>query len=234
VIPAFNEEKRLEAGIRPLLDVLKARGEPFEIIVVDDGSKDGTVEVANRLQRHHPEIKLEQLGVNRGKGAAVRHGALRASGTYILLADADGATEASDLEKLRARIDDGADVAIGSRRLAEAKVDCPWIRRLLRYCLNLPVRYYLFDGIADTQCGFKMFTAASASFLFSQQRLERFSFDLELLYVANVAGMQVDEVPVTWSDVEGSKVHLLRDGFRMLMDVFRIRNIHGAPRVRPR
>lgn len=234
IIPAFNEELRLAGGLLPMLKVLRERGEPFEIIVVDDGSSDGTAGIVNTFHSGYPEVRLERFSENRGKGAAVRHGMLAARGRYLLLADADGATPAEEILRLRARIEEGAQVAIGSRRRQDedSSVTSPWHRRLLRFCFNMPVRLFLFDGIADTQCGFKMFTAEAARYLFSQQQCERFSFDLELLYLAKRGGLPIAEVPVSWNNVEGSKVHLLKDGLRMLRDIFVIRRMHGGEAAR--
>ncbi len=228
IIPAFNEEERMGAVLAHTLEYLRGRGEPFEVIVVDDGSSDGTARLVEDAQSSYPELRLIRLTVNQGKGNAVKTGVSQAEGRYILFTDADGSTPIEEVERLLAEVEKGADVAIGSRALASraVTVDAKWYRklpgRIFAFCAN----QLLIPGIKDTQCGFKLFTAEAAEYLFQRQEQKRWSFDLELLYVGQRAGMHISEVPVNWKHAEGSKVNVLADGLKMLREMLIIRQRH--------
>jgi dolichyl-phosphate beta-glucosyltransferase len=174
------------------------------------------------------QVRLIQLPRNYGKGHAVRLGVLNSRGASILFADADGATPIQEFERLAAALHDGADIAIGSRALAssETKVATSLHRRLFGRVFNKCVNLILLPSIADTQCGFKIFTRKAALFLFRRQRADRFSFDVELLYMAHKANLNIKEVPINWKNVPGSKVNLILDSLSMFRDVFRFRVIH--------
>lgn len=239
VVPSFNEELRLPHALIEMIDWLDSRGCTYEIIVVDDGSRDGTSVTARQFERIRPQVKVIRLPVNRGKGHAVRTGALNSRGSRVLFADADGATPFAELARLEEAIAAGADVAIGSRAGSGNRVRTDPLRRLVGRLFNAWVSAVLLRGVADTQCGFKLFTRGAAEFLFSRQESERFSFDVEILYIARRAGMDVREVPVHWSSIPGSKVSLLRDAARMLLDVPTFRWRHrgvspGSHRAAPR
>jgi dolichyl-phosphate beta-glucosyltransferase len=221
VIPAYNEARRLPATLARVGEHLAVRGVPHEIVVVDDGSSDGTAEVARaggeavRVLRHEP---------NRGKGYAVRRGMLAATGERRLMTDADLSTPIEELSRLETEIDRGFDVAIGSRAAPGARIEVhqPAYREAMGRVFNLLVQALLLPGLADTQCGFKLFTAGAAEAAFSPARLDGFSFDVEALYVARRRGLKVAEVPVVWRNDAATRVGLAGGGAAFL-DLLRIR-----------
>jgi dolichyl-phosphate beta-glucosyltransferase len=225
VIPAFNEEARLGQPLREIVRYFRERNRAAEILVVDDGSRDGTSGLVLRLARQYPEIRLIRLPANAGKGYAVRTGVVNASGRLVLFADADGATPIAEIEALEAAIDSGADIAIGSRavRSESVQVRARLYRRVMGRAFHLLVRTLAVKGIADTQCGFKLFRGPVAQDLFSRMRMNGFSFDVEVLLMARRAGYRIAEVPVNWTHQPGSRVNLVLDSLRMARDVFRIR-----------
>jgi dolichyl-phosphate beta-glucosyltransferase len=235
VVPAYNEEWRLPPTLIDMVDYFDAHQLSYEIIVVDDGSRDQTAEVARKFERIRSQIRLIRIPRNRGKGYAVRTGMLNAHGRRVLFADADGSTPIRELDRLAAALDQGADVAIGSRALLskETHVKARWYRRIPGRIFNFCVNLFLLPRLADTQCGFKMFSAAAANYLFQHQQSDQFSFDLELLYMARQLGLKIAEVPVTWTHVHGSKVNLVWDALKMLKDifVFRVRHAHLSPKM---
>ena len=228
VIPAYNEERRLPPTLIDVIDFFDRKSISYEVIVIDDGSSDGTAEVVRKFERVRNQVRLIQLPRNYGKGHAVRLGVLNCRGSHILFADADGATPIQEFDRLQAAISGGADVAIGSRALAstETKVATSLHRRFLGRVFNTCVNMILLPSIADTQCGFKMFTRKAALFLFRRQRADRFSFDVELLYMAHKADLTIKEVPINWTNVPGSKVNLVLDSLSMFRDVFRFKVVH--------
>lgn len=234
VIPAFNEEQRLGRFLEQATDYLDRRGQRYEVLVVDDGSTDETAALVESIRSRHPAIKLLRLPTNQGKGSAVRHGMRAASGQLQLFADADGATSMCELARLEQAIAGGADLAIGSRALASHDpryhVDARWHRSVLGNLFNRLVSRLGIAGIADTQCGFKLFTRKAAQDLFSVSRLDGYGIDLELLYVAQRRGYRIVEIPINWADQAGSKVRVLRDGFRMLRDLLGVRRNHAQGR----
>lgn len=225
VVPAFNEEERLPRTLARLDEYYRAQPYAWDVTVVSDGSTDGTERVAREFADGHPGFSVLAYSPNRGKGHAVRTGMLRAMGERVLFCDADLATPQEETERLMARLDDGADVAIGSRPLAESTLEVrqPWYRELLGRLFNKTVQLLAVRGIDDTQCGFKLFTRDAAQDVFRRCALDGFSFDIEALLVARDLGLRIDEVPVRWRHQEGSKVVLLRDGPRMLRDLVRLR-----------
>jgi dolichyl-phosphate beta-glucosyltransferase len=225
VFPAFNEEARLEPPLREAAAFAAATGRRAELIAVDDGSRDGTSALVRRLADEIPGLRLIRLPAHRGKGYAVRTGIVNARGRRILMVDADGSTPFAELARLDAALDDGADVAIGSRALQAAgvRVDARIHRRLMGRSFHLMVRALAVRGIADTQCGFKLFRAEAAHDLFSRTRRDGFSFDVEVLLMAQRRGYRIDEVPVNWTHRPGSRVNLVLDSLRMAADLFSIR-----------
>lgn len=228
IVPAYNEERRLPPTLIDIIDFFDRKALSYEVLVIDDGSKDGTAEVVRKFERVRNQVRLIQLPRNYGKGHAVRLGVLNSRGSNILFADADGATPIQEFDRLQSAISTGADVAIGSRAIAskETKVATSFHRRFLGRVFNKCVNVILLPSIADTQCGFKMFTRKAALFLFRRQRADRFSFDVELLYMAHKADLAIKEVPINWTNVPGSKVNLVLDSLSMFRDVFRFRVIH--------
>ncbi len=223
VIPAHNEADRILPHLHSIIRYLNARAQTFEVIVVDDGSLDETASVVHEYAKQVPSVRLLRLPTCTGKGAAVRHGMQAAHGNRQLFTDADGATPITELERLERALHSGADIAVGSRSLAarrpEFTVDARWHRTLLGNVFNRIVRAAGITGIADTQCGFKLFERAVAQDLFSVSCVNGYGFDLELLYVAQRRGYRIAEVPVNWSDQPGSKVRLMRDGLAMLHEL---------------
>ena len=225
VVPAYNEARRLGRSL-PLIAAYVARlRESAEILVVDDGSGDATSQVVIEFGRDHPEVSLLQSPRNRGKGASVRKGVLAARYEHVLFTDADLSAPIEEAPKLRAELDRGFDVAIGSRRLAQSDVQIkqPWVRGLAGRAFSGMVSRFFLPGIVDSQCGFKAFRRPAAEVLFGRQRLEGFGFDVEILWLARRFGYRVAEVPVVWRDDPESHIRLLRDPPRMLLDLARLR-----------
>jgi glycosyltransferase involved in cell wall biosynthesis len=220
VIPAYNESRRLPPTLHRVRSFLEAWGRPFELLVVDDGSTDGTAERAAEV----PGVVVTRTPENRGKGHAVRTGMLLARGERRLMTDADLSTPMEDLPRLMARMDEGYGVVIGSRALADSRVEIrqTWFRENLGRMFNLWVRLAALPGLRDTQCGFKLFTAAAAEDAFRPSRLDGFSFDVEVLYLARRAGHRVAEVPVTWRNDTATRVTTVKGG-QAFVDLVRIR-----------
>jgi glycosyltransferase involved in cell wall biosynthesis len=208
IIPAYNEEKRLPATLSTVKAYLQATSWDFtEILVVDDGSRDGTAELALKAG-----VRLLQNPGNRGKGYSVRHGMLEAKGDWLLFSDADLSTPIEELEKLWTAIErEGAQAAIGSRDLDRSLIGVrqPLFREFGGRFFNLVIRLITGLPFQDTQCGFKLFEGAAAREIFRRQRVERFGFDVEVLYIAQHLGYRTLEVPVRWNDVAGTKVKML-------------------------
>ncbi len=227
VIPAYNEAEGIQAALEQVADYFRSRAIAGEIVVVDDGSTDGTARLAGEVSVPMPVHVLvnEQ---NRGKGYSVRRGILSAQGRYVGFADADMATPIDQLDKVRQALESGGDVVIGSRALAESQIakHQPWWRERAGKLFGSFVRTVLLPGIADSQCGFKFFSAAVAQEIFARQRLTGWAFDVELLYIARRLGYDIVQLPVRWIDEPHSRVRMLRDGLRMVVDVLRIRWMH--------
>lgn len=232
VVPAYNEEQRLEASLSRIWNYLTRRFPAFELIVVDDGSTDATARVVEEFAADHPSVALIAYQPNRGKGYAVRTGILRASYELMLFSDADLATPIEEVEALLERIVAGADVAIGSRMVAgsQLKVRQPWYRELAGRSFNRLAQRMATPGIVDTQCGFKLFLGPVARDVFSRMSEDGFGFDIEVLLLALRLGYEVAEVPVEWRHCAGSKVRLLRDSARMFSTLVRVRKRHHAVR----
>ncbi len=227
IIPAHNEADRILPHLRSITTFLRDRGQPFEILVVDDGSTDDTAAVVESLASSTPEIQLLRAPLRQGKGAAVRRGMSAAIGRLQLFTDADGATPIQELTRLEQAMVEGADVAIGSRslasRLPDYAVQTRWYRTILSYLFNTLIRERGLSGIADTQCGFKLFRQTVATDLFGVSTINGYGFDVELLYVAKQRGYRIAEIPVNWAHQPGSKFRVIRDGFAMLRELAVIR-----------
>jgi dolichyl-phosphate beta-glucosyltransferase len=228
VIPAYNEKDRLPRTALQALRWCRQRQGEHEIIIVDDGSTDDTLAVAELLEDHDRCIRKIACP-HKGKGAAVRMGMLNARGRYVLFMDADGATPLTEITKLIAKLDQGFDVAIGSRVLqmpGEATVQTSWHRKFIGRVFALFVNVFAVSGIADTQCGFKMFRRDATKSVFGLQRLDGFAFDVEILFIARRLGLSISEVPVNWHHQPGSKVNIVTDSLYMLRDLMRVRWLH--------
>lgn len=225
VIPAFNEERRLPGTLARVCDFLGGRPEwrPAELIVADDGSTDGTVPAARAVDRPADvDLVVLALGVNRGKGAAVRAGLAAARGAHVLISDADLATPIEEIDALAAR---AVPLAVGSRALRRELITRrqPLARDLLGRSFNLFLRLLGLTALGDTQCGFKLLDGALAHRLAGELRLDGFAFDVEMLARAARAGATAAEVPVRWNHVEESRVRPIRHGLAMLADALRVR-----------
>ena len=231
VIPAFNEADRLPRYLDEVVAYFAGRGEAYQVLVVDDGSTDATMACVERVARAHPAVAALRLGRNEGKGAAVRRGILAAAGAWRLFADADGATPISELKRLEHALASGADIAIGSRVMADPGVSV--VAQPHRVAAGRLFNWFVarvgLRSIADSQCGFKAFTAAAAEDLFSTLRTTGFGFDVELLLLAQARGYRVAEVPVNWTDQAGSKVGVLRTGPVMFWEILMARRRVGKP-----
>jgi dolichyl-phosphate beta-glucosyltransferase len=232
IIPAYNEAERITPTIARIHEYLSAGGWDFEIVVVDDGSVDGTREVVAESARSMPCLRLISNGVNRGKGYSVRRGFLESDGDYVLFSDADLSTPIEELEGFLPEMDRGADIVIGSRSMSGSKIikRQPIYRVLMGKAFNKLVRALTVRGIVDTQCGFKLFKRSSCEGLFRAQRVERFAFDVEILFLAARKGLTIREIPVSWINSPYSKVSVLKDSARMLLDILRIRLNYTAGR----
>ncbi len=225
VVPAFNEETRISGTIERIGSYLKKNFAESEIIVVDDGSTDGTAEVITDLSRKFKNIRLIRYPENGGKGYAIRKGVLSSQGNLLLISDADMSTPIEEVESLIPFIHRGFDVVIGSRGLEESKIVVrqPWYRQNMGKIFNLFVRVLVIGGIRDTQCGFKLFKGDVSRTLFAKSRIDGFSFDVEILALAIKHGYKIKEVPVRWLNSPNSKVKLMRDPIRMFLELFKIR-----------
>ena len=227
IVPAHNEAARILPYLRSITSYMQDRGEPYEVLVVDDGSTDATASVVETAASSAPEIQLLRAPLRQGKGAAVRRGMQAAVGRLQLFADADGATPIQELARLEQAVASGADVAIGSRALASRlpgyAVQARFHRTILSNLFNSVLQQSGLRGITDTQCGFKLFRQAVAADLFGVSLIDGYGFDLELLYVAQQRGYHIAEIPVNWSHQHGSKFRVIRDGLAMLRELAVIR-----------
>ncbi|MCI4658958.1 dolichyl-phosphate beta-glucosyltransferase [Cryobacterium zhongshanensis] len=222
VIPAYNEEWRILPTVGAIATHMCSRGEPWELIIADDGSTDTTVSLLQDLR--FPNMTVLVAAKNTGKGDAVRRGILAARGEFILFADADQSTPIEQFDRLMEKIDAGYDVVVGSRAAAGAAVSGKSaLRKVLSRGLHLVVSVGFGIEIADTQCGFKLFTAPAARSLFNLQVVDGFSFDLEVIYLAGRLGLSTAEVPVEWIDAPGSTVDAAKVSLQFVADLVKIK-----------
>ena len=236
VVPAYNEEERLPRTLDRLHEYYETQDYPYDVTIVSDGSKDGTAQLVQDFVASHPKFRLIDYSPNRGKGHAVRLGILAAPGDLILFCDADLATPQEETEKLLPYMAKGADVAIGSRPIAGAKLEIrqPWYREMAGRMFNKAVQLVGIRGIDDTQCGFKIFSRAAAMDIFKRTKLTGYGFDFESLMIARDLGYRIEEVPIRWMHQEGSKVNPIRDGLRMLGELVKLRIQGKKARIKPR
>ena len=225
VVPAYNERWRIPETLEKVRAYLDAGGEEYEVIVVDDGSTDGTADFVRGMTAGWAQLSVVALGGNRGKGAAVRAGMLRARGDLRLFSDADLSTPIEELPRLRERIGGACQVAIASRALPGSTIGVhqPGRREFMGRTYNRMVRVLVLPGLHDTQCGFKLFTAEAAVACFEPLRTVGFGFDAEVLVRARRRGWEVAEVAVEWNHRDDSRVSALRDSGMVLLDLVRLR-----------
>jgi dolichyl-phosphate beta-glucosyltransferase len=226
ILPAYNEESRLPETLRHVGAYLAEQPYEAEVVVVDDGSTDGTAQVVHACSTiaslrliQHPDR------ANHGKGAAVRLGMLEARGMYRIFMDADNSTTLDQIDSFWPWLDQGFDVVIGSRKTSGARIEVhqAWYKEFAGSCGNLFIRLFAVPGIADTQAGFKIFTRRAAEDVFSRQTIERWGYDIELLAIARQLGYRIHEVPIVWVNAPGSKVRL-RAYLEVLSEVWRVRH----------
>jgi dolichyl-phosphate beta-glucosyltransferase len=224
IIPSYNEELRLPATLSSIAAYTRLSKRKIEVIVVDDGSRDKTVAVAEQFREEIPSLRVVSNGENRGKGHSVRHGMQQARGEIVLFTDADLSAPIEEVEKLLPAMQ-ANDVAIGSRAMDRSQItvhESPF-REFAGIIFNKIVRLILWLPFVDTQCGFKAFRREACKIIFQQQTIERFGFDPELLYLARHHGLRSVEISVRWGHSPATKVSMMRDSLMMFVDVFAIR-----------
>jgi dolichyl-phosphate beta-glucosyltransferase len=236
IIPAYNEQDRLRSSIERIRRWVGDSGLETEIVVVDDGSTDGTREVIEAEARNDDSIRLIHRGLNRGKGATVREGLAQSRGDAVVFFDADLAYGLAPLQPAIERLEGGADMVIGARDLSEW--DSRWryspARRAATSGFNMLVEWMLPLGIPDTQCGFKGFRGEVARHLCEVMTVDGFAFDIEILVIARLWSLRIDRIPVEMGQEQGSSINLARDSLRMGLDVARVRSSALAGRYPPR
>ena len=225
VIPCFNEERRIGSSLRKIVEFFSGRAEPWEVIVVDDGSSDGTSDTIRHGFAGESRVRLIRHETNSGKGFAVRAGALAAAGDLVLMSDADLSTPIAEVAALEAKASEGFDLVVGSRVVRGARISTPQPlqRRLSGWVFRKLVRGLGLCSVEDTQCGFKLMRRPAIDGVLRQIETEGFAFDVELIARAERAGLRVAEMPITWHDAEGSKVRLFPDALNMAVDLLRLR-----------
>ena len=225
VIPAYNEGERIRTTIEKILAFASTQQWQVEILIVNDGSTDGTADIVQSYAVRYPSLHLIENPGNRGKGYSVKNGMLHSSGDVVLFSDADLSSPIEESLKLFAALEAGADVAIGSRWVrTELQIQRqPLHRQLFGRMFNLALRLVLGLHFKDTQCGFKAFTRKAAHTVFPLQHIERWGFDPEVLFLARRFGFRIQEVAVRWAHREGTRINPLRDGIRMLGEMLRVR-----------
>jgi dolichyl-phosphate beta-glucosyltransferase len=225
VIPAYNEGNRLGATLEKVLSYIAQHARDAEVIVVNDGSRDNTADLVRSVAEKNPSVRLVENPGNRGKGYSVRNGMLSARGQVILFSDADLSSPIEEVPKLLQALADGADIAIGSRWLRSdlQTQRQPLHRQVFGRIFNLLLRITLGLRFQDTQCGFKAFRRRAAQTIFPLQKIERWGFDPEILFLARKFGFNVTEVPVAWGHSGDTRINPLVDGTRMFLEMLRVR-----------
>ncbi|MBN1645143.1 glycosyltransferase family 2 protein [Candidatus Woesearchaeota archaeon] len=220
IIPAYNEERRILPTLYKVNTFLKNKGYDYEILVVDDGSKDETVKIVKK----QGIAKIIKNPVNRGKGYSVKHGALAAKKEWVLFTDADSATPIEELEKFK-NYAGKYEVLIGSRGMHESNIQVhqPFYRELPGKIFGCLVKLICLKGIHDSQCGFKLFSMRAVQNIFSKQTIDGFGFDVELLFIARKKGFKIKQIPVTWINDAQTKLNIIRDSIRMFRDIILVR-----------
>jgi glycosyltransferase involved in cell wall biosynthesis len=240
VIPAYNESERIQSSLNKIVSFLSAQSWQVEVLVVNDGSRDNTAEIVRQFAAQHSYIRLIENPGNRGKGYSIRNGMLQASGDVVLFSDADLSAPITEAPKLFREIENGADVAFGSRWLiAKMQTERQSIlRQIAGRLYNVFMRVLLGLPYKDTQCGFKAFSRKAVDTIFPRQRIERWGFDVELLFLARKFRLNIVEVPVEWAHDDRSKINPLVDGIKMFGEMISIRwnaitGKYSAPHIEP-
>jgi dolichyl-phosphate beta-glucosyltransferase len=225
VVPVYNEHKRMESGFANLFPYLQKNFMKWEVIYVDDGSTDQTYQKLLEAQSEQPGLRIIRNVKNAGKGNAVRRGLEEGKGDILLFSDADFSSPIEEAEKLLDAISSGYDIAIASRGMTNSNIEVAqhWMRETMGKVFNLIIRTLLPLHYQDTQCGFKMFRREAARSIVSRMKMDGFAFDVEMLVIAQVLRMKVIEIPITWRDAKGSKVHPIKSSLQMFQDVIKIR-----------
>ena len=227
VVPAFNEAERIGPTLERIVDYFERRSTPAQVVVVDDGSADATAGIAEGFAARG--VRVVRLALNRGKGAALRAGVAATTGDAVLVTDADLSTPIEELERLEPALAT-AELVLGSRAVAGSRITRrqPWHREWMGRSFNRLIRLLGVTSLRDTQCGFKLLRGDVARRLFAELTVDRFAYDVELVWLARRRGYRVIEVGVAWHDSPASKVHAVRDAASMLVDVLRFRFRHRA------
>ena len=226
VIPAFNEEKKIHDDLTQIYDYFSKQDYIFEVIVVDDGSRDKTCELAKSFETRFQNLKCIHYAQNRGKGYALKEGILQAKGEFVLFADAGTCVPFQEVEKGLSLLLDGYDAAFGSRALAGSLVirSQPLYRRLGAWMFGLVIRWFMgIDWIKDTQCGFKIFRLQAAKKIFKKNRINGFMFDVETIWNARKMGFRTVEFPVIWKNDPDTKFNPLTGSVRNLIELVKIK-----------
>jgi len=229
VIPAFNEAKKIESTVNEVTDFLSDKGYSYEVIVIDDGSDDDTLDIIKRYKdiNSNGNIRILENVHNRGKGYAVRKGIIAATGDYILFMDADNSTRIFELERMLPCLEDGNDIVIGSRRVKSVSddimIDQPFLRHILGEIYIYISRLFFKISVRDYNCGFKMFKNNVAKKIFSIQLMDDWSFDLETLFLVEKYNYKIKELPVNWKHYKGSKVKPVLDGIKSFISILKIK-----------
>jgi glycosyltransferase involved in cell wall biosynthesis len=223
IIPVYNEEKRLPISLRQILEFLQEQSYPAEVLVVENGSQDATLEIAQSFAKQYPQIRVLK-NLDRGKGLAIQRGMLEACGEFRFMCDVDLSMPIQEINRFLPPVLDDFEVAIASREAPGAvRYDEPPYRHFVGRGFNTLIRLIALPGLDDTQCGFKCVRGAIANQLFKRQTLIGWSFDVEILFIARHLGYRVVEVPIPWYFNPDSKIRVLRDSFHMGMDLLTIR-----------
>jgi len=228
VIPAYNEEKRIGKSLEKIIEYLYSKDVTTEVLVINDGSKDNTSSISASYKEKYPLLNVLENEQNKGKGYSVKRGVLSAAGDFIIFTDADLSTPIEETDKVLSALQEGYDVAIGSRHVKGAKIEIkqPLHRHIMGRVFNFFVRIFTVPYISDSQCGFKGFKKEKAIEIFNRMDTYGWSFDVEILYLAHKLELKIKEVPITWRDSPASRINPLTDPLKMFTDVIKIRWKH--------